>query len=46
MGGVWDISKYLTKPFATLCQVKVIQGYDVKNGQIQSFGFGWYDTCF
>ena len=46
MDRVWDNFKYPPKPFVTLCQVKVIQGHEVKRVQIQNFGFGWCDTFF
>ena len=46
MDRVWDTSKYPTKPFVTLCQVKVINGHEAKKDEIENFGFGWYDTCF
>ena len=34
MDRVWDTFKYIPKPFVILCQVKVIQGNEVKKGQI------------
>ena len=43
---IWDAFKHLPKPFVTLCQIKIIQGQNVKKVQIQHFGFGWCDTCF
>ena len=34
MGRVWDTSNCHPKPFVTLCQIKVIQGHQVKKSQI------------
>ena len=34
MGRVWDTSKFSPKPFVTLCQINVIQGREVKEGEI------------
>ena len=34
MDRVWDTSKYPPKLFVDLCQVKVIQGHEVKKVQI------------
>ena len=33
MNRIWDAFKYPSKPFMTLCQIKVIQDHKVKEGQ-------------
>ena len=40
MDRVWYTSKYPPKSFVTLCHVKVIQGHEIKKGQIKNCGFG------
>ena len=37
MDRVWDTSKYPPKPFVTLCEVKVIQGDEVKKVKFKFF---------
>ena len=46
MDHVWNTSKYLSKRFVALCQIKVIQGQKVKKGQIKHFDFAWCGACF
>ena len=38
MDRIWDTSKYSLKPLMTLCQNKVIQGYEVKKVKIKILG--------
>ena len=40
MDRVWDTSKYPPKTFVTLCQVKVIQGQEVKKVKFNIWGLG------
>ena len=35
MDRVLDTSKYPSKPFVTLCQVKVIKGHEMKNDKLK-----------
>ena len=46
MDHVWDTSKCPPKHFVTLCQLRAIQGHEVKKDQIYNFRFGQCDTCF
>ena len=38
MDRIWDTSKCPPKPFVTLCEVKVIQGHEVKKVKLKVLG--------
>ena len=40
MNRIWDTSKCPPKHFVTLCQVKVIQGHEVKKVNFKILGLG------
>ena len=40
MDGVWNTFKYPPKPFVTRCQIKAIQGQEVKKVKYKILGLG------